>query len=261
MERNPRSELNPGSDDFFLLSREMPSISEKCRLLEEAEITSCRPLYSGSNIVFLAELDNGDKKMRAVYKPRRGEAPLYDFPDGTLFKREYAAFLLSLALEWLMIPPTVIRSGPHGVGSVQWFVETGSRLDYFKALRSIHPDELKQVALFDYVTNNADRKTGHCLPGADGRLWLVDHGLTFNAVPKLRTVIWDFAGQPVPGRLVKDVADLRRKLAPGAPLREALSSLLFKVEMEALENRIQRILSRPVFPQPSSHRSFPWPDF
>ena len=118
---------------------------------------------------------------------------------------------------------------------------------------------MKKVALFDYLINNADRKLSHFLPDKDGRLWLVDHGLTFNAVPKLRTILWDFSGQPVPDELLVDVRALQDKLKPDKPLRQSLGQLLDESEIKALESRINAILEKPAFVHPGPHRSVPWP--
>ncbi len=235
-----------------------PLMTRICCVLRRGEITSCESLYAGSNHVFLIELINEGKMIRGVYKPRRGETPLYDFPDGTLYKREYAAFLVSQALEWCLVPPTVIRSGPHGIGSVQQFVDTGNRVAY-DSLRARYLSRLKQAALFDYLVNNGDRKVDHCLEGQDGRLWFVDHGLTFNAMPKLRTVIWDFSGQSVPGKLVSDVMALQQKLRRVEPLKEALYQLLAVSEVEALDFRLKRIIDDPVFPHPEARWGVSWP--
>ena len=245
----------PNSPQSYGGARVMTQI---CYFLEQGEITTCDSLCFGSNHVFLVELMNEGKTTRAMYKPCRGESPLYDFPDGTLYRREYAAFLISQALEWFLIPPTVIRNGPHGIGSVQWFVDTRNRVDY-DSLRARYLSQRKQVALFDYLVNNADRRAGHCLEGQDGRLWLVDHGLTFNAIPKLRTVIWDFSGQPISEKLVSDMMALQQKLNRVKPLREALSRLLAVSEVEALGSRLKKIIDSPVFPYPGPHRSVPWP--
>ncbi|MBI4180441.1 MAG: SCO1664 family protein [Chloroflexi bacterium] len=198
------------------------------------------------------------RETKAVYKPCQGETHLYDFPDGTLYKREYAAFLMSQALEWYLIPPTVIRSGPFGIGTIQWFVDTRNRANYDSVI-SKDLSRLKQVALFDYLVNNADRKAGHFLEGQDGRLWVVDHGLTFNTEPKLRTVLWDFSGQSIPEKLTSDVKSLQQKLKRGKPLSEMLHQLLEMPEVEALEQRIERIIENPVFSHPESYRSVPWP--
>jgi hypothetical protein len=234
------------------------ALAKMCRFLEQAAITACDLLLRGSNRVFVVELVRENMTAKAIYKPRRGETPLYDFPDGSLYKREYAAFLVSQALEWFIVPPTVIRKGPFGVGSVQWFVNSKNRV-IFEPKTGADIFKLKQVAVFDLVANNADRKLGHFLEGEDGRLWVVDHGLTFHALPKLRTVLWDFAGQPIPGNLVSDITALRKKLARGNPLRNALLHLLEETEVKALESRIDSIVAKPVFSHPQSRWSVPWP--
>ncbi len=237
--------------------REALSISQACNFLQQAEVRNCDLLSNGSNYVFLATLVQEKMKVKAVYKPRQGEIPLWDFPDGTLYKREHAAFIVSQALEWYLIPPTVVRNGPYGVGSMQWFVDTISETGRDSPLKDT--SKLKQVALFDYLVNNADRKAGHFLEGQDGRLWVVDHGLTFNAVPKLRTVLWDFSGEPVPDVLLADVRALQSNLKPPKQLRDSLRCLLEESEIEALELRINAIIEKPVFVHPGPHRSVPWP--
>ena len=252
------TELNHGHPIFRSPHRDVAAIIQACNLLEQAEVKSCDLLFSGSNYVFISTMVKDGTEIKVIYKPRRGETPLWDFPDGTLYKREYAAFLVSQALEWYLIPPTVIRGGPFGIGSMQWFVDTVSRVRHYSQItRDL--SVLKQVALFDYLVNNADRKAGHFLEDKDGQLWVVDHGLTFNTVPKLRTVLWDFSGQTVPKKLLVDVKVLREKLKRVKPLREALYRLLAVSEVEALEFRLKKIIDNPVFPYPESHRSVPWP--
>ncbi len=230
-------------------------------LLQEASVTGCQVVYSGSNSVFLLSMAWNGQKARAVYKPRRGESPLWDFPDGTLYRRERAAYLVSEALGWSIVPPTIIRSGPYGVGAVQWFVNSTFGSSYHTLVEE-HQEEFKKIAAFDLLVNNADRKAGHCLVEGDGRIWGIDHGLTFHADPKLRTVIWDFAGQPIPGVFVADLKSLRRKLSERSPLRTSLSQLLGGDEIEALAVRLRTIIERPAFPVWSgSYRSVPWPPF
>jgi len=249
---------NSSHIDFPLSHINAKAIDRVCSLLKKAEITDCNLLHRGSNYVFIVTLVNKRREIKAVYKPRRGETPLYDFPDGTLYKREYAAFLMSQALEWSLVPPTVIRSGPFGIGTVQCLVDTGNRADY-DSVMSKDLSRLKQVALFDYLVNNADRKAGHFLEGQDGRLWVVDHGLTFNIVPKLRTVLWDFSGQAIPEKLISDVKSLQQKLKREKLLREILHQLLEVPEVGALEQRLKRIIENPVFSLPESRWSIPWP--
>ncbi|MFC1952848.1 SCO1664 family protein [Chloroflexota bacterium] len=253
----PGTKLHFAHSGVFL-SHNVTVMAHICGLLEKAEITACELLFQGSNYVFLVALEMKNKIMRAIYKPCRGEVPLWDFPDGTLYKRECATYLVSQTLEWFLVPPTVIRNGPYGVGSVQWFVNIKHRTDY-ESQREKFLSQLKQVAIFDYLVNNADRKAGHCLEGYDGRLWMVDHGLTFNTMPKLRTVIWDFMGQPVSKEMVSDVVALQKKLTRDKSLRNTILRLIAPSELEALEFRIQRIINFPVFPYPESHRSVPWP--
>jgi hypothetical protein len=259
MQRDSEIKLNSDHRDSNRSGREALAISQACDLLQQAKIRNCNLLSNGSNYVFLATMIKEEKKLKAIYKPRQGETPLWDFPDGTLYKREYAAFIVSQALEWYLIPPTVIRDGPYGIGSMQWFVDTSKGTGPYSPIKDT--SILRRVALFDYLVNNADRKASHFLEGQDGRLWLVDHGLTFNVVPKLRTVLWDFSGQTVPEELLVDVRALQDKLRQEKQLRPALLSLIEKSEIEALESRINTIIEKPVFVYPGPHRSVPWPWF
>lgn len=238
------------------------SLDEACTLLETAEIVSCQGLPWGSNYTYALALQaSPGRQLLAIYKPRRGEIPLWDFPDGTLYRRERAAYLFSRHLGWHFIPPTVIRDGPHGIGSVQLYIEPDPRGTLDRLLAS-HPMELRMVALFDCLANNADRKAGHLLLGrADGRVWGIDHGLTFNATPKLRTVVWDYCGEPIPEPLLADVRALRSDRQRLAALCNDLGALLFPEEIDALLRRIDRTLEYGRFPAPGSRRSYPWPPF
>jgi hypothetical protein len=259
MKRDSEIKFNLNHQESHVPGEDALAISQACDLLQQAEVRNCDLLSNGSNYVFLAILVKEEREVKAIYKPRQGEAPLWDFPDGTLYKREYAAFVVSLALEWRLIPPTVIRDGPYGIGSMQWFIDIKSGTGPYLEIKDV--SILKQVALFDYLVNNADRKAGHFLQGKDGRLWLVDHGLTFNAEPKLRTVLWDFSGETVPGDLLANVRKLQYKLKREKQLREVLRGLLEDSEIEALEFRIKTIIEKPVFVHPGSYRSIPWPWF
>lgn len=172
-------------------------------LLSTAEFEELQPVWHSSNYVYLASLRGpAGETLAAIYKPQRGERPLWDFPEGTLHLREVAAYRLSLVLGWPFIPPTVLRDGPGGEGSLQLFVEHDPNRHFFEQREepALVP-QLQRIALFDYVANNADRKGGHCLLDADGRIWAIDHGLCFHAQYKLRSVIWDWAGEPaIPSR-------------------------------------------------------------
>jgi len=195
---------------------------------------------------------------RAVYKPGAGERALWDYPTG-LFRRERAVYVLSEALGWGLVPETVLRDGPLGPGSLQRFVAADFQEHYFTLLeRPEHHDVLQAICLFDLLVNNGDRKSGHCLLGTDGRVWAIDHGLCLHDEPKLRTVIWDFAGRPFPPERVDDVA----RLAAAPP--EELRRLLSRNEVAALVARAKGLVRRPSFPPVGSHGSrnhwaFPWP--
>ena len=228
--------------------------------LRESEITGYQPLPRGSNYVYLLSLKRNGEDAIAIYKPRRGETPLWDFPEGTLYQREYATYLVSQALKWSLVPPTIIRDGPYGIGMLQWFVPTQS--PNYALLFEKHFQEFKRIAAFDWLVNNADRKVGHCLEDLKGRLWLIDHGLTFNVVPKLRTVIWNFAGQPLPDEVLADFELLAGQLSGQNGLTIELLQLLSPGEVRALKERLMMILNHPIYPDSfGSHRRVPWPPF
>jgi hypothetical protein len=215
-------------------------------------------LPNASNHTFLARARGGDDDLLAVYKPRRGETPLWDFPEGTLCAREVAAYVVARTLGWPNVPATVLRDGPHGVGSVQRFVTSDPEEHYF-TLAERFAAEFRRVATFDMVVNNADRKAGHCLLGDDGRIHLVDHGVCFGEEPKLRTVIWGFIGDPLE---VQARADLRRLAGDvrAGPVRDELANLLSEAELEALAVRAEAVAALERFPEPGpDRRPFPWP--
>ena len=226
--------------------------------MQLAEIESCDWLLAGSNNVFVVKMVVDGQEVQAIYKPRNGEAPLWDFPDGTLYKREYATFLVSLEMGWYFVPPTIIRQGPYGIGSMQYMVEIPEGTRNLNET-IVDVSELKKIVLFDYLVNNADRKISHLLKDKYERLWIVDHGLTFNSIPKLRTVFWDFAGQKIPEEMIADVNTLRDKLKQDRGLGDKLRKLLDREEIEALDSRIRQILKETAFPYPTSRRSVPFP--
>ncbi len=232
------------------------SLSSVLTLLNSGDITVCELIPWGSNYTFAARLECGDEVGLGVYKPLRGEAPLWDFPSG-LYKREYAAYALARLLGWDFIPPTIVRDGPHGIGSVQLYIEPAPA-DYVN-FREEHVEELQRICLFDVISNNADRKAGHCLKGTDGRIWGIDHGLTFNVQPKLRTVIWDFSGDQIPERLQEEVLDFRTDPEKIKELYGQLDGHLEKDELSMLLKRIDGVLRNPVFPASYSRRAYPWP--
>ncbi len=212
-----------------------------------------------SNYTFLVTVRNGAQNARAIYKPSQGERPLWDFPTGTLAQRECAAWRVSAALGWPNIPPTVLRDGPQGPGAVQMFVDIVEGEHYF-TLRDAHRAEMKRVALFDAVVNNTDRKAGHILLGTDGRIWCIDHGVTFHEYPKLRTVVWDYVGEPIPRDLLQDLARLKECLTHDEPTIVELKNLLSRKEMNALNARIDTLLRSGVYPgPPEDWPHVPWP--
>lgn len=230
-----------------------PLVSFFCR----AVIQDCELVPWGSNYTFAVLLEDPRGEFDetiAIYKPASGEIPLWDFPDDTLYRREYASYLVAEALGWHFIPTTVIRDGPHGIGTVQEYIEPDRDAHYF-TVRDEHSAELKRIALFDIIANNADRKAGHCLRGlADGRIWGIDHGLTFNVQPKLRTVIWEFQEEPIDTELLDDL----RRMSADQQLATRLRRYLDPVEVRMVALRVSRLLETGVFPPLVSRRSIPW---
>ncbi len=215
-----------------------------------------------SNHSFLALVRHEDLEIPAVYKPQRGENPLWDFEWGTLCKRETAAYLVSHALGWDLVPPTVLRNASRGLGSVQFYVDHDSDAHYFTFQSDArHADSLRRLALFDAIINNADRKSGHCLVGSEQRLWAIDHGLTFHTEYKLRTVLWEFSGEAIAQPLMDDLDDLRMQLVnKESDLTQQLSLLLTHAEQRAFVRRVQIMLKEGCFPEPlPQRRNYPWP--
>lgn len=214
----------------------------------------------GSNYTFLCQVEHQECSYQAVYKPVRGERPLWDFPSETLSEREVAAFLVSQAGGWDFVPPTVYRQeAPVGPGSLQFYIEHDPEYHYFN-FTSSDKARLRPVALFDVVVNNTDRKGGHILKDPDENLWLIDHGVCFHTEPKLRTVVWDFAGQPLKTEEFLQLEALQVKLEQGKPLRSELSSYLSAREIQAMCARIGKLLDTKIFPAPASdYYAHPWP--
>jgi uncharacterized repeat protein (TIGR03843 family) len=224
-------------------------------LLAEGEIEVVGRMPWSSNQTFLVTCTAGDEETGAVYKPERGERHLWDFPGG-IFKREIAAYELSVTLGWNLVPETIARTdAPFGEGSLQRFVDADFSQHHFTLIEDEgHHERLKMICAFDVVANNADRKSGHCILGEDGTIWGIDNGLCFHREPKLRTVIWEFAGEEVPAGILEDLAVLDDVL-PGA-----LADLLSPAEIEAVRRRAQKLRKRGRFPvpDPDSH-CYPWP--
>ncbi|HEV3282227.1 MAG TPA: SCO1664 family protein [Acidimicrobiales bacterium] len=233
-----------------------PGLDSVTELLRTCGLSVAGRLPWSSNLTFLVTLEaGGPEPLHAVYKPARGERSLWDFPDG-LYRREAVAYLVSEALGWGLVPPTVVRSdGPFGPGSLQLFVDVDYEQHYFTLLDAGgHEEALRRVCAFDVVANNADRKSGHVLEGPDGRLWAIDHGLCFHRQPKLRTVIWDFADETVPPSILADLTRLT------AELPSEVDGLLPGAERAAITKRVERFVDVGVFPEPLGDRPpYPWP--
>ncbi|RAV16176.1 SCO1664 family protein [Mycolicibacterium sp. GF69] len=262
-------------------------------VLQRGELTVIGRIRSASNATFLCEANLGEQQVHCVYKPVAGEAPLWDFPDGTLAGRERGAYLVSAALGWNVVPHTIIRSGPAGEGMVQlWVDQPGDEVDeeqpsgpdlvdllpagrippgFLPILQAydyaggevilVHADDdrLRRMAVFDVLVNNADRKGGHILCGVDGRVYGVDHGVTLHVEDKLRTVLWGWAGKPVDDQTLESVGALRDRLRNG--LADELSAHITEREIVALLARTRALLDDPVMPAPDRRRPIPWPAF
>ena len=264
-------------------------------VLTHGELTVLGRIRSASNATFLCEAQLGDRQVHCVYKPIRGEAPLWDFPDGTLAGRELGAYLVSTALGWNLVPQTIIRDGPAGPGMLQrWVDQPGDIQDdavaepvhgpelvdlvpagrvppgFLPILQAydhrgdevtlVHADDprLFRLAVFDVLINNADRKGGHILSGVDGNVYGVDHGVSLHVEDKLRTVLWGWAGKPVDDATLSDVAAL---LDGFAGLEAQLCDQVTVAEVAAVRSRIVALLDDPVMPTPDRHRPIPWPAF
>ncbi|MFT4042982.1 MAG: SCO1664 family protein [Gordonia sp. (in: high G+C Gram-positive bacteria)] len=264
--------------------------------LRHGELVVVGRIPTASNTTLVCDARCGGITLRCVYKPVRGEVPLWDFPDGTLAGREVASYLISEALGWSVIPTTVLRDGPLGVGMVQRWVATPdpvyhelptARIDlvdlcppdavpgnYLAILRAldqageevvlVHADDprLQRMAVLDAVLNNADRKGGHVLEGLDGGVYGVDHGICLHAENKLRTVLWGWAGETIPGHLVADVAAFADNLASSeSTIRERLAPYITTEEIDALTIRAITLAAAARMPEPPPHRAIPWPPF
>jgi len=229
-------------------------------LLTKGELEVKGQFLFGSNYSFLVSLSRESARIKAVYKPQKGEMPLWDFPPDSLAGREVAAYIISEALGWELVPPTVIRrKAAFGKGSLQVFIEHNPEENYF-TFKKPTLENLMPVALFDLVINNADRKGSHILLDENRKIWLIDHGLCFHTEPKLRTVIWDFAGQEIPPSLLADISRLHQDLVEKSKVYLNLKMHLKDSEIRAIARRINVLLDHPEFPQPDpERRPYPWP--
>ena len=254
-------------------------------MLRHGEMEVTGRLVNASNATFLADIEHDRVRLSCVYKPVRGERPLWDFPDGTLAGREVAAYLVSEAAGWAVVPPTVLRDGPFGEGMAQLWIDVSDEepvdvvpegqvpqgwlhvLDAYdqedRAVALIHEDteRLRRMAIFDIVINNADRKGGHVLPDGDGHVYGCDHGVSLHAEHKLRTVLWGWAGDAVTEQERTSLEALRERLCEHE-LRASLSELITPLEYDQIGARVDRLLARATMPYPSMRGpSIPWPAF
>lgn len=233
---------------------ELTDRSHQLQVMSCGEIEVEGRMPWSSNATFLVTITFGDEQAQAIYKPLRGERPLWDFEPG-LHRREVAAYHLSETLGFDLVPPTILRDGPYGEGSLQWFVDVDHRQHYFtihEERPELH-DRLRAVAVFDLLANNTDRKSGHVLIDSDDHIWGIDHGLCFSADFKLRTVVWEFGGEPIDDELLGKV----RRVAKQVPLE--IATLLADDEVVALRKRATWLTQNPVFPLDQSGRRYPWP--
>jgi uncharacterized repeat protein (TIGR03843 family) len=258
-------------------------------LLSQGELTVRGRIEEASNAVLYCTAEHEGRTTTCVYKPVAGERPLWDFPDGTLAQREVAAYEISRAGGWDLIPPTVLREGPYGTGMVQEWIEAPGADDEVPELLAlvedaepgpgwkavgfaeigegrtallVHADHprLRQLAVLDAVINNGDRKGGHLLPGREGRIFAIDHGVTFNAEDKLRTLLWGWAGEALTEDALEALRGLQEALRPTAPLTARLAQLITDAETEALRARVAGLLRTGRHPEPSGQwPAIPWP--
>ena len=251
--------MGAGTEDAARQSpiRDRPPIEtgRALALLGEGEVELRGRMPYSSNVTFLVDLVDGDLEAQAIYKPVRGERPLWDFPSG-LAHREAGAFQIDQALEWDLVPPTVVRDDlPFDKGSLQLFMPADFEEHYFTlvAQQSLRPD-LERICALDIVINNTDRKSGHCLLGTDGTIWAIDNGLSFHSQFKLRTVIWDFADTELPEGMRRDLQGL---IEAGLP--EPLAATLTPQEQDAALARTEALLASGRFPSDGHGHRWPWP--
>ena len=229
-------------------------------VLEEGQLTIRGEFVWGSNYTFLTQVEHEGYTTDAVYKPIRGERPLWDFPSASLAWREVAAYRVSEALGWELVPPTVYRQdGPAGPGSIQLFIEHDPEYHYFN-LTDADKERLRPVAVFDILINNADRKGSHLLFDPDEHLWLIDHGVSFHQEDKLRTTIWDFAGEPIPPKFLSDIETVQQALTTNSTLISVLQECLSPNEISAMGKRAEHLIATGQYPSPDPNRLvYPWP--
>jgi uncharacterized repeat protein (TIGR03843 family) len=232
---------------------------EALRLLRDGVIDVEGRMLDASNVTLVGTIRAGSLTAECIYKPVAGERPLWDFPDGTLAGREISAYLVSAATGWRVVPPTVLREGPFGPGMVQLWMNGDEDVDLAAFVRRNDP-ALRRMAVFDAVVNNADRKGGHIIPMRDGHVYGVDHGICFSVDPKLRTLLWRWAGTPLPEEAVEVLTRLDEELR--GDLGEELHEHLTRREVRRTQQRVAELLRTGLHPEPSGDwPALPWPPF
>jgi uncharacterized repeat protein (TIGR03843 family) len=235
------------------------TVDEALRLLADGVLEVEGRMVDASNATLYCSTTLDGVSAACVYKPVRGERPLWDFPDGTLAGREISAYLVSVATGWDVVPPTVLRDGPFGPGMCQLWIDVDEQVDLAALARSDHPD-LRRMAVFDAVINNADRKGGHLLPTVEGHVFGVDHGVCFSAEDKLRTLLWQWRSLPLADEALEVLSRLRAELE--GDLAERLHEHLTRREVRATVRRVDRLLTTGLHPEPSEDwPAIPWPPF
>jgi len=243
-----------GTDEAPFRDRDPISNTDAVAVLENSEIEIVGKMLWSSNATYLVNVLNKEHNLQGIYKPLKGERPLWDFPNG-LYLREIASYEIAKSLGWDIVPPTVHCDGPLGIGSLQLFIPCDFDIHYFHILEDQgHHLALQKICLFDFVANSTDRKAGHCLLGNSGKVWAIDNGLTFHADFKLRTVIWDWAGSEISEELLADL-----QLFATNPVLDNLSTLLTDSERSAITQRARTLINTGVFPTDHSGTRYPWP--
>ena len=227
-------------------------------LISKGNLLVIGRLIDASNATLLAHVEDTDPKLQVIYKPVAGERPLWDFPDGDLASREYAAYLLSDLAGFDLVPLTLLREGPFGFGMVQQWIDVDESVDVVEFGQS-SDDQLRKLALFDAIINNTDRKIGHLLPAVDGHLFACDHGVTFHAEDKLRTVLWQWAGDDLTEQEVSSLKEIERRVIQSS---ELFSPHITDIEYQVLLERIARLITQGKMPSPSEDwPPIPWPAY
>jgi uncharacterized repeat protein (TIGR03843 family) len=236
--------------------RDRPEISnsDALEILQTSKIEIIGRMAWSSNSTYLVNILDDETDLQGIYKPSTGERPLWDFPSG-LYRREIASFQVAQLIGWDIIPPTVDTYGPFGIGSLQLFIPCDFDVHYFHMLEDPeHHGTLQKICLFDFIANSTDRKGGHCLLGSGGRIWGIDNGLTFHVDFKLRTVIWDWAGERIPEKFLADIENLLE-----SPAGNDLLAFLSPQELDAMFSRATVLLENGRFPEDATGTRFPWP--